>query len=173
MLVASVCQSSVNSSRNRLSHVLRHRSGSGICSDIIRRCTPILVGLLLVTGCGKSGPGVQLFPVEGKLLLRGKPLANALVVLHPKTPFEKPVPPSRAQPDGEGKFVLSTFATQDGAPAGEFAMTVQAYKLEKVGEGFVPGPNILSPKLSTPESTDILIKIAEGPNTLDPIELRR
>lgn len=129
---------------------------------------------LVLAGCSQSDPGVELFPVEGKLLLKGKPLANALVVFHPKSSAsDQHVPLSRGQTDAEGKFALSTFNSHDGAPEGEFAVTVQAYKLEKVGESFLPGPNIIAPKLSTAQTTDIHVKVVAGTNVLEPIEVRR
>jgi hypothetical protein len=159
--------------RNRLFCLFRTSRFSKQSMRFVKPCAPICIGCLLLVGCGKSDAGVELFPVRGKLLLGGKPLANALVVLHPKAQSATTVPPARAQTDADGNFALSTFVAQDGAPAGEFAMTIQAYKLERVGEGFAPGPNILPPKLSTPQSTDLFITVAQTTNTLEPIELRR
>ena len=140
-----------------------------------------LAGTLLILfgtsfGCGQSGAGrVAVYPVEGKVLLKGQPLEHALVVLHPRHPGGEAAtaPSARAQTDATGTFVLTTYENRDGAAAGEYAVTVQHYPLVKTGESYAAGPNSLPQRIATPETTDIFVKVAEGPNTLQPIEIRR
>lgn len=128
-------------------------------------------------GCGEAKTArVAVHPVEGKVLLRGKPLSNAFVIVHPKGAASEgalPVPAARAQTDANGVFVLSTYEHGDGAAVGEYAVTVQHYPLVKTGESYAAGPNDLPPRLATPQSTDIFVTVAEGKNTLPPIDIRR
>lgn len=134
----------------------------------------LLVGLCLA-GCG-GGDGVErlpVHPVKGAIVLDGKPLANAQVAFHPKNPTDQRAKVASATTDAEGKFQLTTYDANDGAVAGEFVVTVQQFQLVEEGSGFAPGPNVLSPKIALPTSSDIVLKVAEGPNELQPIEVRR
>jgi hypothetical protein len=53
------------------------------------------------------------------------------------------------------------------------SITVQYYQPIDNGVGSEPGPNVLPPKLALPDSTDISVRLTEGPNKLVPIEVRR
>ena len=59
----------------------------------------------------------------------------------------------------------------DGAPEGEYIITVQWRKLVKRGADLVQGPNVIPAKYSRPQTSDIVRKIAAGPNKLEPINL--
>jgi hypothetical protein len=129
---------------------------------------------LTVTGCGKKqGDRVQVYPTEGQVVWDGQPLAGALVVLHPKgQPGVKGVS-TRAQTNQEGRFRVSTYDAADGAPAGEYAVTVQYYPLEKQGESYVAGPNSLPSIYANPATTALSVRVVEGKNTLPPLTLSR
>jgi hypothetical protein len=133
----------------------------------------VLFAMALV-GCGGEGAArLPVHPVEGVVTRDGKPLANALVALHPKTPQAGHEIAPRAQTDANGQFKVTTYDTNDGAPEGEYAVTVQYYQLIQNGTSSEPGPNVLSPKISLPSTTDIVVKVASGPNKLAPIEVGR
>jgi hypothetical protein len=129
--------------------------------------------LLVAPGCSKGPDRIPVYPTEGQVLWEGQPLAGALVVLHPKgSPDGKGVP-ARAQTDKEGRFRISTYDTADGAPAGEYAVTVQYYPLEQHGESYIAGPNIVPPKYADPKATELAVRVVEGTNTLSPWKLTR
>lgn len=133
----------------------------------------VLMALGMV-GCGGEGAArLPVHPVEGVVTRDGKPLANALVALHPKTPQAGHEIAPRAQTDESGQFKVTTYDTNDGAPEGEYAVTVQYYQLIQNGTSSEPGPNVLSPKIALPSTTDIVVKVASGPNKLAPIEVSR
>lgn len=139
--------------------------------------TSVAVMMLILgvaTGCGDGGPKrLKVHPVSGKITLDSAPLPNAMVVLHPKDKSNPLAIAARAQTDAEGNFKVSTYDVNDGAPAGDYAVTVLFYKATETADGIVPGPNLLSPAIATPETTDIQVTVAEGPNELKPIEVRR
>ena len=90
------------------------------------------LALLTVTGCGKAEPvRVAVHPVKGQVILAGKPAAGAVVVFHPKAPGA--FPPPRAQADKDGNFLVTTFKTADGAPLGEYVITVELRSLVEKG----------------------------------------
>jgi hypothetical protein len=127
--------------------------------------------LLMATilGCGKAEPNrVAVFPVNGKITFQRQPTVGATVLLHPQTPLEK-VPAPRASVAPDGTFRISTFNTGDGAPEGDYVVTVQWYRPVKNGTDVVSGPNVIPRKYTQAASSDIVIHVAAGENSLKPI----
>jgi hypothetical protein len=128
---------------------------------------------LFAAGCGDAGPErVPVFPAEGKVIWNGQPVAGAFIVFHP-TSVTPDALSARAQTDKDGQFKLSTYDTGDGAPVGEYTATVEWRKVIKDGGDYKPGPNVLPPKYSQPTTSDLKVKIAEGPNVLQTFTLKR
>jgi predicted phosphodiesterase len=102
-------------------------------------------------------------PVRGVVYVDGVPAANASIVFHMKEPGAKA---PRRTCDGliesDGSFALSTYAPSDGAPAGEYVVTIAH------GDGFAlkgPGPEI--PEVYRKAATSPLTAtIKSGPNDL-------
>jgi hypothetical protein len=63
-------------------------------------------------------------PFRGKVLFDGRPINNALVKFHSLDDTSRDLPPSAARTLKDGTFQLSTYAAHDGAPEGEYAVTV-------------------------------------------------
>lgn len=83
---------------------------------------------LVVSGCGKQESRVPVYPVSGKVLVGGKPVSGVLVVLH-ATDGSQPAPAKpNAKTGADGTFRLSSYDPQDGAPAGEYAITLFWFK---------------------------------------------
>jgi hypothetical protein len=80
---------------------------------------------------------------------------------------EKSIVP-QAMTGEDGRFVLSTYGTGDGAPAGDYTVTVQwpAYR-----RGRNIGPDRLEGRFSRPDSSGLTVHVAEGPNDLPLIDL--
>jgi hypothetical protein len=136
-----------------------------------------VVGLLLMAaaGCAKQDPNrLPVFPTKGQVTFQGRPAAGALVVLHPKvaTPQNESIRP-RAYVKEDGTFELSSYESSDGAPVGDYAVVLVWPKTIKSANGEAgPGPNVLPPKYARAETSPTVIKIAEGPNQLQPIILK-
>lgn len=81
-----------------------------------------ILGAALVAGCGKGRTPV--YPTEGQLLIGGKPAANVFVLFHPAGAAGPEVLRPSATTDSEGKFRLTTYEAYDGAPAGEYVVTL-------------------------------------------------
>jgi hypothetical protein len=79
----------------------------------------LCLGLLALAGC--SGRKT-VYPVRGEVRdARGKPATGALVFFHPRaTQEEKPV----GKVNEQGEFQLTTYTEKDGAPAGEYVLTL-------------------------------------------------
>jgi hypothetical protein len=135
--------------------------------------TLLLAALLTALGCGsKHADRLAVFPVSGRILWDGRPLPNAFVVLHPQGPQDLRAITARGQTDQDGNFRVTTYEAGDGAPAGAYAVTVAYHQLITTGGGYEPGPNVLPPKYASPQTTDLTVHVANGPNQLPPLTLR-
>jgi hypothetical protein len=84
-----------------------------------------VLAFLLVCMAGCDGPGkAVVYPVGGTLTVSGQPAANAMVAFHPLDQASSQSPLSVACTGPDGTYRLMTYATGDGAPAGEYAVTV-------------------------------------------------
>lgn len=132
----------------------------------------VAVMVPVLAGCGKRhGDRGALYPAEGQIFLNKEPLAGALVVLYPQGLSDAKAVPSRAQTGPDGRFRVSTFGTADGAPEGEYTVTVVQYPLQQDGSGWVSGPNALPTKYASPKTTDLRVQIGDGKNTLPVLAL--
>jgi hypothetical protein len=134
----------------------------------------MLVGALLA-GCSRDDGRPPVFPVRGQVTFKGKPAAGAFVVFHP---LDRPAPGEQrpsATVKPDGTFELTSHgATRggDGAPAGTYAVTVEWYRLVGTGNDLAPGPNVIPPSYTKPETTPIKVAVAAGENNLEPIAVK-
>jgi hypothetical protein len=140
------------------------------------RIRPAVAGLVLaavgltVLGCGTGRP--PCFPVTGKVTFQKKtPAAGALVVFHPTDPAVekqfggKPF----AKVNEDGTFTLTTYSEQDGAPEGEYGVTIDWRGKAKdgkpsfsLGEGGAVGQPLLNPKYSNPQQPAFKVTVKKG-----------
>ena len=133
----------------------------------------IMAGAALVfvgVSCSKSDR-IPVFPVQGTVLLDGKPVAHAFVVFHPLGNTGPGDLHPRAQADQDGTFVLSTYESDDGAPAGEYRVTVQKYKAPTDSDNGPP-TNLLPGRYAKPDSSKLNARVQDGQNDLPPFQLK-
>jgi hypothetical protein len=131
-----------------------------------------LLLLLLVSGCSRAEPEkLPVFPVTGQVTYQGRPAAGAWVVLHPADP-DRAWPQPRAKTDSQGNFSISTYEPQDGAPAGDYLVTLELPQVINRGGQLELGGNLLPHEYGTPQTTSLATRVAEGSNTL-PIRIVR
>jgi hypothetical protein len=141
---------------------------------IVRRLTTTAGGLALcalLVGCGGDGrPACH--PVTGKVLVDGKPAVRAVVAFHPLAPQAdgQSYGPSTITGD-DGGFRLTTFDAGDGAPAGEYAVTVVATYVVKGGQD-VAVSDLLGGRYADPKTTPLKVTVKEGDNVLQPFDLK-
>jgi hypothetical protein len=122
--------------------------------------------------CGRKEPPV--FEVRGQVLYEGKAVPHAFVALHPLEDSQvRAVRPSAAT-DKDGWFVLSSFHADDGAPAGDYAVTVEWRKTTSLdGDASVLSPNLLPAKYSKPATSGLRISVRPGKNEDQFLRLKR
>ncbi|RIK76799.1 MAG: hypothetical protein DCC67_13410 [Planctomycetota bacterium] len=129
----------------------------------------LMAGLV---GCrDAASPRVAVFPVIGRVTFQGQPAAGAVVALHRRDGPSEDAPTPRASIDKDGTFRFTTFEGGDGAPVGQYVLTIQWHKLVKRGGDVVAGPNVMPRKYASPRTSDKLITVAAGENDLKTIQL--
>ncbi len=149
------------------------------CSRVTTNSSATLWGALLACGffIGANGcretEGVAVYPVRGIVLYRGEPAAGAKVVIYatdrddPRIPF----PTGVVQPDGS--FQLTSYEANDGAPAGDYRVTVVWPEPIPAGvnaETYSPRDR-LGGRYAEPEKSGLEATVTEGENVLEPFDL--
>jgi len=130
---------------------------------------------LLVTawmaGCSRESEGPPTYPVQGVLKIDGQPAVDAQVILHPAggSDFDErgTRPTGRVGPDGS--FKLTTYQPGDGAPAGNYVVTIY---WAKDPESLEPSPDRLKGRYLDPAKSTIKIEIEETETILPPFKLK-
>lgn len=128
--------------------------------------------ILPLFGCSRGDANrVAVHPVQGAIQFRGQPMEGAFVSLHTKS-GNNGIPTPRATVAKDGTFTVTTYDGNDGAPEGDYVVTVQWYRPVRVGNDLVGGPNVLPAKYASAQTSDVKIRVAAGENQLQPIQLR-
>jgi len=124
----------------------------------------------LASGCGKKGP--VLYPVKGSVRINGEPAKDVNVMFTPVAPPEGgAVPLSPAAVTGEdGSFRLMSFKPGDGAPAGDYQVTI-TYPMNRFNK-HLSGIDRLRGKFSNPKKSGLTVKVEPKSNDLPPFEVK-
>lgn len=147
---------------------VRRRSRFG---RVLRGALPLLAATGLAACSGGEGRTLT-FPVQGAVKYRGEAAPGAFVVFHPVSPRPgEPVrPTATVGPDGSFRV---TSDDGDGAPAGEYAVTVDYYKPVGTGSDLQRGPNVIPPRYGRPETTPLKVTVRAGANTIEPFAITK
>lgn len=83
----------------------------------------VLSVLFMISGCGGDGRPPT-YPTKGKILIKGKGYSDVVVLFHPVGGKKDDVPLPRGATSEDGTFEITTFKKGDGAPAGEYNVTI-------------------------------------------------
>jgi len=138
------------------------------------RVVALLFTILPLAGCGKSdGPRVPVFPVSGKVTVDGLPAEGAQVVLHPASNSTSHGVSSQGIVERDGAFQTTVYEAGDGAPAGDYVVTVQWFNVLTGSDGAgARGPNVIPREYSNPTTSPIKVTVSSSPNELAPIEIK-
>ncbi|MCZ2341595.1 MAG: transthyretin-like family protein [Bacteroidales bacterium] len=132
----------------------------------------VLLLALSVVSCG--GPArVEVFPTEGKLLLHGKPVGNVTVFFIPVDNTNPDAVRAYATTKPDGSFSLTTFDAYDGAPAGEYIVTLLYEPLTSALTRAKSKPVVIDKKFANPATSPLRATVAKSPkNVLEPIDAK-
>ena len=124
----------------------------------------------LASGCGKRGP--VLYPVKGVVRINGEPAKDVNIMFTPVTPPEAGATPlSPAAVTGEdGSFRLMSFKPGDGAPAGDYQVTV-IYPMNRFNK-HLNGIDRLKGKFANPKTSRLTTRVEPKSNDLPPFDLK-
>jgi len=137
---------------------------------IVRGVSGLLAALLL-TGCSEKPVWEVAYQASGSLSFRGKPVANADIVLFPEDSTWPETVRPRARTKEDGTFEVWTWEPGDGAPAGVYKVTLVHTEAGFSKGAVVAKPNDLPAKYGRAESTDVRVTISPGENRLPAISL--
>lgn len=129
------------------------------------------LGTLVAMGCGQSGRK-PVYPVTGEVFYKGKkPCVGALVVFHPLGTTGLAVDRPHGTVQGNGSFTLSTFGEGDGAPEGEYGVTIVWQRPPKTAaSGDLAqrrtGPDLLRGRYADPKNPRLKARVEKRPTTL-------
>src|SRR5262249_14780327 len=88
-------------------------------------CLVAFLAVAFALSCASRDNRKPVHPVTGQVLWKGKPVVGAQVIFHPvdKENFERERPHAE-KTDADGRFRLSTYLKDDGAPEGEYIVAV-------------------------------------------------
>jgi hypothetical protein len=105
------------------------------------------------------------------VLVNDRPAARAHVILHP---LDDP-DPHAMRPHGDvgpdGRFQLTTYQSNDGAPAGQYAVTV-VWPTPARSPDDEEGADRLRGRYSDPKRTTLKVQVEAQSNELDPFRLK-
>jgi hypothetical protein len=131
-----------------------------------------------ISGCGSDAPKgpekLSTTPVDGIVILNGKPAAEVSISLHHS---EGKVAP-RGMSDKDGKFSISTYGKDDGAPIGKYKVTAAKNMTKEISPGVLAPPppggfkSDIPAKYESVNSTDISVEIKAGEKNSLKIDLK-
>jgi hypothetical protein len=123
--------------------------------------------LALLSGCSEKW--AECFPVSGIVKYNGQAPQGAQLVFHAINPSGPDAVSPKANVKPDGSFVVTSYQSGDGAPPGDYVVTVEWYQIDKDGN---VGPNVLPPEYASPKLSPIKVTVNAGsPTTLEPIAI--
>lgn len=121
--------------------------------------------LMVVSGC--FGPSEEpVYPARGLVLYDERPLAEALVVLHPQDHSGRSL---SARTGADGRFVVSTHKTGDGAPAGHYSVSVELREAVQEGDELMrTGRHLLPERYANPRTSGLHCVVEPRENEFPP-----
>lgn len=142
----------------------------GVVRWILTAAVLVAIGGVLFANALMARPACSVHPAVGVARVGKTPLVGAQIRLHPRgmTLPDEATPSATVQADGT--FALTTFTKGDGAPAGDYVVTVQWFRVAKDGS---VGGNSLPKRYASPTTSPLSVTIREGKNDLPPFTFHR
>lgn len=156
---------------------MRVASVAGCSTLAIRRLAFAPIVLTLVAFCPAcSSNRKPVYPVRGQVLVKGKPAARAQIMFHPANDNSPDAVHPVGHVDEQGGFTLTSYKQGDGAPEGEYRVTVQWFLATKSrhptrGDDYVT-VNYLPDRYGRAETSELRATVRKGDNELPPFSLK-
>ncbi len=125
----------------------------------------LLVVIAVVTGCN-SESRLPVFPVTGKVTFKGQPADGAQVILFPvNTEVAAELAPS-ARVQKDGSFAITAYDSGDGAPEGDYVVTLSWRKVVKDKAGDFAGPNVIPKTYGSATTSPVKVSVKAAPTEI-------
>lgn len=134
-----------------------------------------LIVVLAIMAASASGchNDSKVVAVRGRVLVNGKPAAQAIVTFHPAN-GDRGAPRPSGQTDEDGYFRLTSHSEADGAAPGEYAVTVTWFRPVRerpaAGAEYVT-KNFLPARYADPKTSRLTATVELGASELQPLQL--
>jgi len=138
-----------------------------------RAAIAVALAALVLTFPACSDGRKKVYPVHGRILVDGKPAPEAIVVFRPvdDTGLDRVNPAGQA--DADGRFELSSYVKGDGAPPGEYLVSIEWRERSGFMKTNFDGPDRLKGKYYDPQKTGFRVTVENQPLELPPYELKK
>lgn len=124
----------------------------------------ICIGLAIL-GCGGTTSKAKVYPVRGTVRVNGQTEKGVIVMFNPVGGSTRLI----AVTEADGTFQLSTHGKYDGAPPGEYKVTLAWPEYSPEGD---PGPDRFKNKFGNTAQPVLTVTVGEQALTLEPIEVK-
>src|SRR5262245_2780792 len=118
-------------------------------------------------GCSGKDPRQKVcYPAEGQVLVKSQPAVGAIVAFQPAggaNPEEWYAGYPQATVGPDGTFHVLTYGTQDGAPAGEYVVTIVWPGERDPKDEEASPPDKLNGQYADPKKSPLKAKVENGP----------
>lgn len=122
----------------------------------------LIPAVIFMHGCGGDQPlqstDVNRVPVSGRVVAGRQPVPGAIVTLQPKFEWNPDLPKPKAVTEADGSFEIGTVMTGDGAPPGEYLVSIASPEAAK--------GMFLDPQFEDPAKSGLRANIAGKPTKL-------
>lgn len=130
----------------------------------------LITASLLALSCARDSR-TAVHPVRGTVTFQKKPATKAIVVLRPVAPGSPNDPLPHGEVGTDGTFRIGTFGAGDGAPAGEYVVTITWPEARTDPSGDEVTTDRLKGRFADPARSPWKVTIKEGENELGPFRL--
>jgi hypothetical protein len=127
----------------------------------------------IAAGCGrKERERVPVVPVQGKVLVDGRPANKARIFFHAQGGSKTKLGLPFAIAAEDGTFKAGTYFADDGLPSGEYSVTVVWPLITIKDSEEIVGDDQLGLRYSTRDIPAAKVTVADTPVEMPPIELK-
>ena len=131
--------------------------------------------VIACSGCSEKPPlrkSAPVYPVSGQVSVDGERAIGAQVTFHRVGETDPKAIKPFAIVEGDGWFRPSTIDSFDGAPAGDYLVTVTWPTIKVEGGEEIEGPDRLQGRYSTKEHPAAKVTVVAGENEFPAFELK-
>lgn len=130
-----------------------------------------VVTLVAFAGCGENLSVPRTAPVSGSVTSKGKPAPGIRVKFHPQFEMGKVKFTPYGETGPEGRYVLNTGAPGNGAPVGDYIVTIEKPRSGTDANGLEAEVDDLKGKYSDPQKSQFKVSVKSGENVVPPFDI--